>query len=296
MKILPLIQALRPKQWTKNAVVLAAFVFALGDPGQSMEPVQALRTALEAMFLFCLVSSAVYLLNDLRDRALDRQHPVKKNRPIASGQVRPITALVTAGILLTVGLTGAYWIEPNFFLILSAYLVLQIAYTLKLKQIALLDIFIIASGFVLRAMGGGFAIGVAVSPWLLLCTLLLALFLALCKRRQERIHHETGDSRSRPSLQDYDEQLLDQLVSMTGAATMVSYALYTLAPETVAKFGSYKLGFTIPFVIFGIFRYLDLVYRHKKGERPEQVLLTDGPLLVTVGLYGLTAIGLLLWL
>lgn len=295
MNPVPLIRAMRPKQWTKNAVVLAAFVFALGDPAQGLDPARDLAMALAAAAMFCLASSAVYLFNDLRDVELDRLHPEKRRRPIASGALRPATARAAAAGLLGVSLAGSWLIAPALFGILAAYLVLQAAYTLKLKQIALLDIFVIASGFVLRAMAGGYAIGVAISPWLLLCTLLLALFLALCKRRQEHVHAETGDARTRPALQEYDERLLDQLVAMTGGATLLSYALYTFAPETVAKFGSHKLGFTIPFVLFGLFRYLDLVYRHKKGERPEQVLLTDLPLLITVGLYGLTALALMVW-
>jgi 4-hydroxybenzoate polyprenyltransferase len=282
-----ILRALRPKQWTKNAVVLAALVFAAGDQAQHID-LQHVWIALAAMAVFCAVSSAVYLMNDIRDVELDRQHPTKRHRPIAAGELSISAARVMALALGAAGLAGAWRIGLPFLGVIAAYLLLQVLYTFGLKKVALVDLFVIATGFVLRALAGAVAIDVLISPWLLLCTLLLALFLALCKRRHELVVVNDASGETRPSLKNYDEQLLDQLISIMAAATVVCYALYTLSPETVQKFGTNRLGFTIPFVIFGLFRYLDLVYRHEKGGRPEQILLTDIPLMLDLALYGMT--------
>lgn len=279
--------ALRPKQWTKNLVVLAALVFAAGDKAQSLSIFDVVL-AVAAAAVFCVISSAVYLLNDIRDVELDRAHPQKQHRPIASGKVPIPLARILAIVLLAAGLTSAWTIGLELLEVVGAYLVLQILYTYGLKKVALVDLFVIATGFVLRALAGAVAINVFISPWLLLCTLLLALFLALCKRRHELVVVHDSHGTTRPALRDYSERLLDQLISIMAAATVVCYALYTLAPETVEKFNTSRLGFTIPFVIFGLFRYLDLVYRHEKGGRPEQILLTDIPLMIDLALYGLT--------
>lgn len=297
MKPVVLLRSLRPKQWTKNAVVLAALVFAFGDASQGLAHDKwpaALLAALAATGLFCLASSAVYLLNDLRDRDQDRLHPVKKFRPLASGEMSPAEAWGTAAALLAVSLAGAWLLDADFLVVLGGYLLLQAAYTAGLKRVALLDIFLIAVGFVLRALAGAVVLHVTISPWLLLCTLLLALFLALCKRRHELVALQGGEGATRHSLRQYDRGLLDVLIPMTGAAALVSYSVYTLWPETVAKFGTTRLAFTIPLVAFGLFRYLDLVYRREEGGRPEQLLLTDPPLLATVALYGATALAVLL--
>lgn len=293
----PILRALRPKQWTKNTVVLAALVFAMGDSTQALGNdflLQALLRALAATLLFCMASSAVYLMNDLRDVELDRAHPVKRLRPLAAGLIQPGTARALSLLLFGLALLGAALLDLDFMLVLTSYLILQVAYTFGLKRIALLDIFVIATGFVLRALAGGVVIHVPVSPWLLVCTLLLALFLALCKRRHELVALTGAEGVTRPSLNQYDEGLLNALIPLTGAAALVSYSVYTLWPETVEKFGTTHLAFTIPLVAFGLFRYLDLVYRHEQGGRPEQLLLTDPPLLVTVALYGVTVIAVLL--
>lgn len=294
-----MVQALRPRQWTKNGVVLAALVFALGDTTQGLGSPglgdYILRVLLAAA-LFCLASSAVYLVNDVRDADLDRAHPVKKLRPVAAGLVTPGQAMGAALILLVISLGAAFRLDQDFFYVLSGYLVLQAAYTLFLKQVALLDIFIIATGFVLRALAGAVVIHVRISPWLLVCTFLLALFLALCKRRHELVAslaREPG-STTRHSLRQYDEQLLNALIPLTGSATLVCYSIYTLWPETVEKFGTANLAFTIPLVAYGLFRYLDLAYRHEQAERPEQILLTDPPILATVALYGAVVLFILL--
>ncbi|MBP7829999.1 MAG: decaprenyl-phosphate phosphoribosyltransferase [Kiritimatiellae bacterium] len=288
------VRAMRPKQWTKNAVVLAAFVFALGDRQQGVGAA-AIWLAIEAALLFCLASSAVYLLNDIKDLPQDRVHPKKRLRPIAAGELPVPAALGLAVLLLAAALAGAWMVSRDLLTVIGGYVVLQIVYTLALKRIALVDIFVIAAGFVLRALAGAVAVRATISPWLLLCTLLLALFLALCKRRHEKVVLNDVAGATRESMGQYDERLLDQLIAIVSAATLVCYALYTLWPDTVLKFGTAKLGLTIPFVIFGLFRYLDIVYRHEKGDRPEQILLTDVPLLVDLALYGLTVLGILLY-
>jgi 4-hydroxybenzoate polyprenyltransferase len=293
----PLLKALRPSQWIKNGIVLAAYFFARWDPAQQAHAtgLSALLHVLAAAGLFCLVSSAIYLVNDIRDVAADRAHPVKRGRPIASGQLRTGTAWVLAFLLLLAGLGGAFLLSASFCLLACGYVALQLAYTFGLKRVALLDVFMIAIGFVLRAVAGALVIGVRISPWLLLCTFLLALFLGLCKRRHEkRLLADSHAHRHREALAGYDERLLDLLIGIAGSATVVTYAIYTLAPETVLRFGTSRLGLTIPFVMFGVFRYLDLVYRHEQGGRPEQVLLTDRVLIATVLLYALAALAVLL--
>jgi 4-hydroxybenzoate polyprenyltransferase len=284
--------ALRPKQWTKNAVVLAALVFALGDTQQHVRFSESLLVAIIAAAIFCIVSSAVYLLNDLKDVEQDRLHPVKRLRPIASGELPVAIARAMFFIFALGGLAAAWFVTRQFFLVTLAYFIVQIFYTFGLKRVALVDIFIISAGFVMRALAGAVAINVRISEWLLLCTLLLSLFLALCKRRHELVVMNDGGGETRASLRQYNEKVLDQLVAMIGGATMICYSLYTLWPETVLRFGTKKLGFTIPFVIFGIFRYVDNVYRKELGGRPEQILLTDRTLLIDIALYAATVIAI----
>jgi len=284
--------ALRPGQWTKNAVILAAFIFAYWDNAQPLDLVSSLLKVVPALAVFCLVSSGVYLLNDLKDIDADRKHPLKKNRPIASARVSVRTAIVCAVTLIVVGGVVSWFLSAGLFSVIAAYFLIQIAYTLVLKNVALVDVFVIACGFALRAIAGAVVLDVEISPWLLLCTFLLALFLALCKRRHEKLLLSDLDTEHRVSLGKYDTGLLNQLISIVSAATIVVYAIYTLWPETVHKFGTTKLGFTIPFVMFGVFRYLDLVYRHEKGGRPEKILLTDLPLIINVLLYGIVVVAI----
>ena len=286
--------ALRPTQWTKNAIVLAAFFFALGDHSLGTLPLGLGVRALGAALLFCLVSSAVYLMNDLGDLAADRLHPLKRLRPIAAGRVPAAAAYRAATSLALLGIVGGWLLEPRVGLALAAYLVMQLAYTVWLKKIALVDLLVIAAGFVLRAMTGALAVRVPISPWLLLCTFLLALFLGLCKRRHEkRLLDDPSATRHRAVLEQYDTALLDPLIAISASCTILAYAVYTLWPDTVAKFHSHGLGFTIPFVVFGIFRYLDLVYRHGRGGRPEKLLLTDAPLLIDIALFALSVLGVI---
>ena len=295
--ILDLVRALRPQQWTKNALVGAAFFFAYWDRLR-ITPLELrdLDRVIPAVMLFSIVSSGVYIFNDLRDREADRHHPVKRNRPIAAGRIAPLPALLLGLGLLCVGLIGAYLLSGAFTIVLCGYVLMQVAYTLFLKQVALLDTMVIAAGFVLRAIAGAVVLtDVTISPWLLLCTFLLAMFLALCKRRHEKLLAGPDDpALHRRNLTQYDAKLLDLLIAVIAAATIVCYALYTLWPETVAKFGTSALGFTIPFVIFGIFRYMDLVYRHEEGGRPEKILLSDLPILLNALLYAVTVAGICL--
>jgi 4-hydroxybenzoate polyprenyltransferase len=282
-----LLKAMRPNQWTKNVVVLAAFSFALWDRSADTPLTKVdFIIALAATLAFCITSSAVYIFNDIRDVASDRNHPVKRNRPIAAGKIPIRTAYTASGILFAIGIAASLLLSPAFAGVVAVYILLQLAYSLGLKRIALVDIVFIAVGFVLRAIGGAVVINVHISPWLLLCTFLLALFLALCKRRHEKLTVEEPQPKQRISLGKYNRRLLDTLIAIVGLGTIVSYAMYTQAPQTVEKFQTRLLGLTIPFVVVGIVRYLDLVYHHKKGDRPERILLTDIPTLINLALYG----------
>lgn len=284
-----LLLALRPAQWTKNAVVLAAFFFAFWDRRQPVPLTDSLKVLLAAA-IFSVVSSAVYVFNDVRDRESDRWHPLKNRRPIAAGRISLGTAAAMIIALLVAGFAGAWLLSPPFATVVAAYVAMQLLYSLGLKRVALVDVLVIAAGFVLRAIAGAVVLDVAISSWLLLCAFLLALFLSLCKRRHEKRLPENVAGQHRPSLDMYDEKVLDQLIAIVSSATIVAYAIYTLSPATVEKFGSARLGFSIPFVVFGIFRYVDLVYRHDSGDRPEKILLTDMPILVNLILYALSIV------
>ena len=295
-RALPWIRALRPAQWIKNGVVPAAYVFARWDPSQSAHVKGLLPLLLEAAAVacFCCVSSGVYLVNDARDIEADRAHPVKRLRPLASGAVGVRPALAVAALLLLAGLAGSLALPRAFTAVLGGYCLMQFVYTFGLKRIPYVDVFVIATGFVLRAIAGATALTVRISPWLLLCTFLLALFLALCKRRHEKILLEDAGAQHREALAGYDRYLLDMQIGITSSATLVCYAIYTLSEETVRRFGTNRLGLTIPFVVFGIFRYLELVYRHDEGGRPEKVMLTDKVLIATVACYLLTTLAVFL--
>jgi 4-hydroxybenzoate polyprenyltransferase len=286
-KPMDVLRAMRPGQWTKNAVVAAAFFFAIGDKAQSLDLFSAAIKTVLAVAAFCLVSSGVYVFNDIRDRDADRRHPEKRFRPIAAGRIPVRDAVVLSFFLLLFGMGLASYLHINMGLIVLSYIALQAVYSLGLKRVALVDILVIATGFVIRALAGGLALSVPVSPWLLMCTFLLALFLGVCKRRHEKVQVGAAEQGQREALDKYDTQLLDQLVAITSSSTVLSYAMYTLSPETVDKFGTAALGLTIPFVVFGVFRYLDLVYRQQLGGRPEKILLTDVPILINLASYGI---------
>lgn len=293
------IRLMRPAQWMKNVVVPAAYLFARWDPSQTANTrgwEAIIRVGL-ATLCFCLLSSGVYIMNDLRDRASDRLHPLKRLRPLAAGEIRPATGGAISAALAAVSLgMAALWLPRPFLAVLGGYGLMQVAYTFFLKRFSYVDVFVISFGFVLRAVAGATAITVRISPWLLLCTFLLSLFLALCKRRHEKILLDAGGTGHREALSGYDDKVLDIQIAVIAGATLVCYAIYTLSEETAARFGTHNLGLTIPFVLFGIFRYLELVYRHEEGGRPEKVLLTDPMMIVTVLCYLLTILGVFLML
>lgn len=278
-----LVRSMRPKQWTKNLFVFAGLLFTLDQPHETSDFV---KVGL-AFVLFCLLSGAVYLINDIRDVEKDRKHPIKSNRPIASGAL-PINLAWSAALAsMAVGLGGAFLLDLRFAEIAAAYAALLTTYSFFLKDLVILDVITIATGFVLRAAAGAVVIGVAISPWLLMCTVLLALFLGLAKRRAELVRVEAGMQNHRMSLEQYSIPLLDQLIGITAAATIIAYALYTFFSRT-GEVHEY-LMVTIPFVIYGVFRYLLLIHNSEGTETPEMMLLGDKPLLIDVGLWALTS-------
>jgi len=270
---------MRPHQWTKNLLVFAALVFAqrLGHPGDIVR-------AAAAFLLFCAASSATYLFNDVCDAESDREHPIKRRRPIASGALPARTALLAATALGLTAVVGGLALRLPMAGVVAAYLALQLGYSLFLKHVVIVDVLCIALSFVLRAGAGAAALDVEFSSWLMICTALLALFLALAKRRHELLLTDDPHNHRR-SLAEYSPQMLDQMIAVVTASTLVVYCLYTMAAETVAKFGTDNLKYTIPFVLYGIFRYLYIVYSKEGGGSPSRHLLTDRPLLVNMFLY-----------
>jgi 4-hydroxybenzoate polyprenyltransferase len=280
---LNLLISLRPGQWIKNLLVFAGLLF-----GRRLFEPEAVFRALSAFAIFCALSGVVYLINDLLDRDSDRQHPLKAARPIASGALPGQVAAATAALLGGAALAAAWMLGLPFLAAAAAYLGLLVLYSGPLKHIVIIDVLTIAVGFVLRAVGGAVAVNVEFSHWLLVCTVLLALFIALAKRRHELVLLADTATSHRPILGEYTPYLLDQMISVVTASTLVAYAFYTISPETQAKFGTDRLGLTIPFPLYGIFRYLYLVHRREGGGSPADLLLTDRPLLVCVALWALS--------
>jgi 4-hydroxybenzoate polyprenyltransferase len=247
----------------------------------------AIAQAIGAFVVFCALSGVVYLINDVVDRDNDRLHPVKRFRPIASGAVSPSLAIATAVVLAVGALAAAYTLRPMFAAVAVTYLVLQFLYSGALKHMVILDVIALATGFVLRAAGGAVAIDVPISHWLLILIMLLALFLALSKRRHELVLLADGAGSHRPILQEYSPYLLDQMIGVVTASTLVSYVVYTVSPETVAKFHTDSLGLTLVFPLYGIFRYLYLVHLKEGGGSPSDMLQNDRPLLACVALWAI---------
>ncbi len=289
-RMLALVLAMRPKQWTKNLAVFVGIVFA-----QRLFSLASFERVCLAFIVFCLASSFIYLFNDLLDLENDRQHPVKRHRPLASGVLPASWAMTAMGVLLLIcaALTAIIFTIPGgtpdifaflggsnilFTVTIALYLVLMILYTVRLKHVVLLDVFIIASGFVLRILAGTLVIPVDISPWLYLVTILLSLFLALNKRRHELVLLQGQASNHRQILKEYSLPLLDQMITIVTAATLMAYSLYTFQGPT----GDHRLMITIPLVLYGMFRYLYLVYMRMEGGSPEEVLLRDRHMLGTV--------------
>jgi 4-hydroxybenzoate polyprenyltransferase len=272
--------SLRPHQWTKNLLVLAALAFSK----HLFEAEPLLRTLL-AFTVFCGLSGAIYLVNDVADLERDRRHPRKRLRPVASGALAARTALKVALGLAFVCLGFAFKLGALFGACALAFLILNLVYSLWLKNVVIVDVITMSLGFILRAVGGALAISVRISDWLLVCTLLLALFLALSKRRHELVSLADGAIGHRMVLAEYSPYLLDQMISVVTASCLMAYAFYTMAPETVEKYQTDRLALTIPFVLYGIFRYLYLVHQKEEGGSPTDLLLTDRPLLIVLALW-----------
>lgn len=277
-----LVRSLRPEQWTKNLIVFAALLF-----GQKLLDPEAVARSAAAFAVFCVLSGVVYLVNDLFDQDADRQHPTKRFRPIASGELSTSTAKVSAGALTVGAMSAALWLGPAFAAVAAAYLLLFAIYSRWLKHVVILDVLSIAIGFVLRTDAGAQAIGVPVSDWLLVCTMLLALFLGLAKRRHELTLLAASAPGHRRILDEYNPYLLDQMIGVVTASTLMAYVIYCTSPETIERFGTRNLVLTVPLPIYGILRYLYLVHRRDGGGNPSELLITDRPLLICVALWGL---------
>ncbi len=273
--------SMRPKQWTKNLVVFAGLIFS-----RNFRDTDLLLRSVEAFVVFCLLSGVIYLVNDIADVAKDRLHPTKRLRPLASGALQRGTAAAAAVIIAALALVWACRLGPAFLVVACMFAVLNLVYSFALKRVVLLDVTSISLSFVLRAIGGVEALReadptIAISPWLLICTLFLSLLLAFCKRRHELLTLEDA-ANHRESLQEYSPALLDQLVGISASGSVLAYSIYTIWPETVEKFGTSNLVYTVPLVLIGIMRYLYLVYKKEKGGSPSDLLLHEKFLLVDV--------------
>lgn len=283
-QITSLIISLRPKHWIKNLFIFAPLLFS-----KQILDISSVVKATLGFLIFCTVASAIYLLNDVKDREEDRRHPLKQFRPIASGHL-PVPLVVSVAIALGImGLVFAFILNRDFFFIVAGYIILQVLYNQILKHTVILDVFCVAAGFFARVVAGGFAVPVELSYWLIICTILLSLFISLAKRRHEQVLLGENAGNHRKILSEYSPYLLDQMIGVVTSTTLISYILYTVSPDTVAKFGTHGLVGTFPFVLYGIFRYLYLIHQKQLGGNPEILLLTDIPLLVNTILWGIAS-------
>lgn len=280
------IQSLRPYQWIKNGFVFLPLIFA-----KELFDIRSFFTILQATLIFCLLTGAVYLINDISDLESDRNHPRKRYRPLAAGDISVKLAAVVAVVLLLISLLSGYMIGVPFLCILIFYFIFQLGYTFYLKNVVILDVFCISASFLLRILAGAAAIGVSVSNWLIICASLLTIFLALGKRRHEiELLGEDQAHNHRNVLSGYSTYLLDQMILIVTGGAILSYMLYCISPETVEKFQTDHLIYTFPFVLYGIFRYLYLIHKKNRGGSPEKVLVSDLPLLTSVILWGIFCI------
>jgi 4-hydroxybenzoate polyprenyltransferase len=285
-----MLASMRPEQWVKNILVFVALVFS-----KNIFDIVMLAATIWAFIIFCLVSSGIYILNDLLDIEKDKKHPVKLERPLASGKLSPFIAKVMVLTILSGCLIGSFFINLTFAITVLGYVVLQICYFKFAKEIVILDVFFIAAGFFLRVIAGAQVIEVPISSWLLICTIFISLFLGLGKRRHEIMLLGLEANDHRKVLAEYNLTLLDQMVSIVTAGTVISYSLYTLSPETVSKFQTEKLWLTIPIVLYGVFRYLYIIYKRGKGGQPELIFFEDRHILASILLYTLV-VGLIIYL
>jgi 4-hydroxybenzoate polyprenyltransferase len=286
---------MRPKQWAKNGLVFVPLVFTADQywsPHNTRDVLHVVALTLAAFALFCLLSSVVYLVNDLTDLEKDRLHPVKRNRPLAAGHLRPGVARLAAVVILLGALPAAFVLRPSFGLVAALYFAITVLYTFVLKHVLLLDVFAIAAGFLLRTVAGAQVIGAPISPWLYVCTTLGSLFLGFAKRRNELLLLQGDAGKHRAILSEYTPQLLDQILAVITSSTVMAYSLYTFTAENLPK--NHAMMLTIPFVLFGIFRYLYLIYVKNRGGSPEEALLQDRPLLAAVVLWLASAAGVLI--
>ncbi len=283
-KIRELIITMRPKQWVKNIVIFSALFFS-----QDLFNPPLFLKVLYSLILFTLLSGSIYIFNDLIDIEQDRRHPFKSKRPLASGKMTRSTGVFSFIVLGSGSLILSFLLSQNFGFVTLSYFILQILYTYYLKHIIILDVFCVAAGFLLRVLAGAVVISVPISTWLLICTMLLALFLSFCKRRHELFLLEDEAVNHRTTLSEYSSYLLDQMISVVTASTFISYVLYTISEETIRKFKTTHLKYTIPFVLFGIFRYLYLIHQREGGGSPETILLKDKPMLLNILFYAITA-------
>jgi 4-hydroxybenzoate polyprenyltransferase len=290
-----LLRALRPKQWTKNLLVFAAFLFAAGQAWQLDDPgswLPLLAQSFAAFLAFTMAASAEYLINDLRDREQDRAHPRKRRRPIASGALPARTAVTAAAVLAPGALLVALAVRWELAVLVAGYLILMLGYSYGLKHLVIIDLMVISIGFVARAVAGGVATDIPLSPWLYVCTLLGALFLGINKRRSELVLLSDGAADHRPILDEYSLPLLDQMTAVVTASTVVAYALYTVTAENLPE--NHAMLATVPFVLYGIFRYLYLVHHKDLGGSPEEIFLSDLPLIVDILLWAATSAAILI--
>ncbi len=281
---------LRPDQWVKNLIVFGALIFA-----RQFTDTQNILHTLMAFGIYCLLSSAIYVINDLHDRETDRLHPLKKSRPLASGTVSVVAARALAVGLIVCGLGLSFLLPRSFLNVTLIFVAFNILYTSLLKDIVIIDVMSIAVSFVLRAVAGSFAISVPTSSWLIACTFLLALFIGFGKRRHELVILKDQAYSHRVTLKKYSPYFLDQLIGVVTASTVVAYTFYTLSPEIQEKLGVKHLELTIPFVLYGIFRYLYLIHQEEGGGSPTRLLLTDMPILINIVLWFLSVMAIF-WL
>ena len=281
---------MRPRQWTKNLIIYFAFFFTVGQGWQLEDTGEAARLFARttiAFVLFCLATSAVYLINDVLDAEKDRRHPEKRHRPIAAGTLAAPLALVLAFLLAAGSIALAVVLKPMFALVVLAYFAVMVAYSTFLKRMVVIDVMTISAGFVLRAVAGAIILDVSISPWLYVCTSLGALFLGFAKRLNEAVLTGEDGGLQRETLDDYNPRFLEQLIAIVAPATLVSYILYTFTSENLPD--NHAMMLTIPFVMYGLFRYLYLVHSKNLGESPEEILLTDKPLMLNIALWLISA-------